>query len=129
MYRASHATSVQSWLSKYELEMSKSITVTLAVHTVPDCSILAQNRVSKVIARVPVASLWLLVLSNLAFVTLAAVVTNIALEAANADVNHVYLDSASQGCRWLWRHSIQMLQTRGTMGRANFLRRTRKESL
>ncbi|KAH6633296.1 hypothetical protein C7974DRAFT_169050 [Boeremia exigua] len=91
MYRASQASSVQSWLSIYELEMSKSFTVPLVVHTVPDSGIRAQKRISKVIARVPVASLWLLVLSNLAFAVLAVIVAVIALKAANGDVNQVHL--------------------------------------
>jgi hypothetical protein len=91
MNRASQASSVQSWLSIYELEISKSFTVPLAVHTVPENSIFVTKRVSKVVARVPVASLWLLVLSNLAFVVLAVVVTGIALKAANADVNQVHV--------------------------------------
>ncbi|KAH7086978.1 hypothetical protein FB567DRAFT_549402 [Paraphoma chrysanthemicola] len=91
MYRASQASSVQSWLSTFELEVSKSFTVPLAVHTVPENSIHAQKRISKVIARVPVASLWLLVLSNLAFAVLAVIIAGIAFKAANDDVNQVYL--------------------------------------
>jgi hypothetical protein len=91
MYRASQASSVQSWLSTYELEISKSFTVPLAVHTVPDSSIRAQKRISKVIARVPVASLWLLVLSNLAFAVLAFIIAWLALKATNGDVNQVYM--------------------------------------
>ncbi|KAF1364665.1 hypothetical protein EJ07DRAFT_151120 [Lizonia empirigonia] len=91
MHRASQASSVQSWLSTYELEISKSFTVPLVVHTVPESSIRAQKRISKVIVRVPVASLWLLVLSNLAFAVLAVIVAGVALKAANGDVNQVYL--------------------------------------
>ncbi|KAJ8112531.1 hypothetical protein OPT61_g5117 [Boeremia exigua] len=91
MHRASQASSVQSWLSTYELEISKSFTVPLAVHTVPESSVRAQKRISKVIARVPVASLWLLVLSNILFAVLAMFIAGIALEAVNGDVHQVYL--------------------------------------
>lgn len=91
MNRASRASSVQDWVSTYELEISKSFTMPLAVHTVPESSIRAQKRVSKVISRVPVASLWLLVLANLAFAGLAIVVAGIALKAADDDVHQAYV--------------------------------------
>jgi hypothetical protein len=91
MNRASRASSVQEWISTYELEISKSFTAPLAVHTVPERSLRAQTRVSKVITRVPVAALWLLVLANLAFATLAIVVAGIAFKAADGDVHQAYL--------------------------------------
>lgn len=92
MHRASQATSMQTWLTTYELEISKSFTVPLAVHTVPLDSIRAQERISKVIAQVPVASLWLLVLANMSFAVLAIIVASFALKAAQGrDVHQVYL--------------------------------------
>lgn len=97
MHRASQASSVQSWLSTYELEISKSFTVPLAVHTIPDSSIRAQKRISKVIARVTVASLWLLVLSNLAFAVLAVVIAVLALGVTNSDAHQIFLQLGVPG--------------------------------
>ena len=91
MQRASQARSLQSWLATYELSVSKAFTTPLAVHTVPDMSLRAQKRISKVVAKVPAASLWLLVLANMSFAVFAIAVASIALKAANTgDVHQVY---------------------------------------
>jgi hypothetical protein len=97
MNRASRVSSVQEWVSTYELEISKSFTVPLAVHTVPEKSIRAQTRVSKVVARVPVAALWLLVLANLAFVVLAIIIAGMALKTAGGDAQQVCLRLSVSG--------------------------------
>lgn len=89
MNHASRVNPVQEWVSTYELEISKSFTVPLAVHTVPEKSIRAQIRVSKVVARVPVAALWLLVLANLAFVVLAIIIAGMALKTVVGDAQQV----------------------------------------
>jgi hypothetical protein len=92
MRRASQARSLQAWFETYELAMSKAFTAPLAVHTVPRDSIRAQKRTSKVITKVPAASLWLLVLANMAFAGLAVAVAVAALRAArDADVHQVHV--------------------------------------
>jgi hypothetical protein len=70
MRRASQAISLQAWFETYELGMSKAFTAPLAVYTVPHNSIRAQKRIGKVITKVPAASLWLLVLANMALLAL-----------------------------------------------------------
>ncbi|KAH7355570.1 hypothetical protein BKA66DRAFT_274279 [Pyrenochaeta sp. MPI-SDFR-AT-0127] len=88
MHRASQASSLQSWLAAYELEIRKSFTVPLAVHSVLQESVRAQKRISKAIARVPVAFLWLPVLANASFALLAIVIASLALRAARAESVH-----------------------------------------
>lgn len=91
MQRASQARSLQSWLATYELSISKAFTAPLAVHTVPDASLRAQKRISKVVAKVPAASLWLLVLANMSLAIFAIVIASTALKAAdNGFVHQVY---------------------------------------
>jgi hypothetical protein len=98
MRRASQAHSLQSWFETYELGMSKAFTAPLAVHTVPRDSIRAQKRTSKVITKVPAASLWLLVLVNMAFAGLALAVAVVALRAArDADVHQVHVRLGTPG--------------------------------
>ena len=92
MRRASQARSLQAWFETYELGMSKVFTAPLAVHTVPYDSIRAQIRTSKVVTKVPAASLWLLVQANMAFAGLAMAVAVAALRAArDSDVHQVHV--------------------------------------
>jgi hypothetical protein len=96
--RASQALSLQAWFEAYELGMSKAFTAPLAVHAVPHDSIRAQKRIGKVITKVPAASLWLLVLANMAFTGLAVVIAIIAMRAAqDADVHQVHVRLGTPG--------------------------------
>jgi hypothetical protein len=98
MRRASQALSLNAWFEAYALGMSKAFTATLAVHTVPHDSIRAQKRLGNVITKVPAASLWLLVLANMAFAGLAVAMAGIALRAAqDADVYQVHVRSGTPG--------------------------------
>lgn len=60
-------SSLDSWVSSYEIAMSTLFATPLAVHTIPANSLLVQTRVKKIMTKVPVAAVWLLVLANMAF--------------------------------------------------------------
>jgi hypothetical protein len=80
------------------LGISKAFTAPPAVHTVPHDSIRAQKRITKVITKVPAASLWLLVLANMAFAGLAVVIAIIALRAArDGHVHQVHVRLGTPG--------------------------------
>lgn len=91
MRQASRSRSLESWLAMYELGISKAFTAPLAVHTIPEQSLKAQKRISKVITKLPVASLWLLVLANMSFAILAIVLAILAFGAANDDVHQLQI--------------------------------------
>jgi hypothetical protein len=98
MQRASQARSLRSWFETYELGMIKAFTAPLAVHTMPHDSIRAQRRIGKVITKMPAASLWLLVLANMAFTGLAVVIAIIALRAArDGDVHQLHVQLGTPG--------------------------------
>ena len=89
MRQASRSHSLKSWLAMYELGISKAFTVPLAAHTIPEQSVKVQKRISKVITKLPVASLWLLVLANMSFAILAIVLAIMALGVASDDVHQL----------------------------------------
>jgi hypothetical protein len=44
----------------------------LAIHTVPELDLLAQTRETRIVSQLPAAALWLLVITNMGYATLAS---------------------------------------------------------
>jgi hypothetical protein len=83
------ATTLETYLRIYELEMSRILAMPLAVHTVPETSPASQLRTKRIVAKVSVAALWLLVLANMLFAVLATVVAFMAWRASSEKIHQV----------------------------------------
>jgi hypothetical protein len=81
--------SLNSWISDYEFAMSTLFASSLAAYTVPADSVLVQERGQKIMARIPVAAVWLLVLANLFFAALGIGLAIMAWRTADQDVHQV----------------------------------------
>jgi hypothetical protein len=92
-----NSTTPEAFISKYELAMSKALSVALVVHTVPALTELVQRRVNQVITRLPALALWLLVTANILFALLGLVLGLLAARAASPDVHQVHLRLSTAG--------------------------------
>ncbi|CAN9148990.1 unnamed protein product [Alternaria alternata] len=82
-------TSLDTWMSAYEIAMSTLFATPLAVHTVPTNSLLVQNRVRKIMTKVPVTAVWLLVLANMAFAILGMGLTLMAWRTSDENTHQI----------------------------------------
>jgi hypothetical protein len=82
-------SSLDSWISDFELAMSALFATPLVVYTMPSDSILVQTRARKIMTRVPVAAVWLLVLANLFFAALGIGLAIMASMSADQDIYQV----------------------------------------
>ncbi|KAF1995676.1 hypothetical protein P154DRAFT_623765 [Amniculicola lignicola CBS 123094] len=82
--------SVDAFINRYELAMSKVYSMPLAVQTTSRPAELVQHRVTRVVTKLPYAALWLLVLANLLFAGLALILGILALLCASEDVHQVH---------------------------------------
>jgi hypothetical protein len=82
-------TSLDTWISAYEIAMSTLFATPLAVHTVPTNSLLVQSRVRKIMTKVPVTAVWLLVLANMAFAMLGMGLTLMAWRTSDENTHQI----------------------------------------
>ncbi|CAN9425534.1 unnamed protein product [Alternaria alternata] len=82
-------TSLDTWISAYEIAMSTLFATPLAVHTVPTNSLLVQSRVRKIMTKVPVTAVWLLVLANMAFAILGMGLTLMAWRTSDENTHQI----------------------------------------
>lgn len=82
---------------RYEVEMSKALSMSLAVHSIPVPVDAVQLRRSEVITKLPALALWLLVTANLLFMLLAIVMAIFAVKSASNEVHQVQLRLSSAG--------------------------------
>jgi hypothetical protein len=87
--RANTTPDLKSWLEAYAYSMSKVYMAPLAIHTVSEFDLIAQTRETRIISQLPAAALWLLVIANMGYVTLALVIALVAWRASNDAVNQV----------------------------------------
>ncbi|KAF2874177.1 hypothetical protein BDV95DRAFT_666115 [Massariosphaeria phaeospora] len=84
-------TSVDTLVRSLELELSRVYTYPLAAQLSNRPSLLAQQRVSKVITKLPAAALWLLVVANLLFALLGFSLAVSAILRTTPDVHQVQM--------------------------------------
>ncbi|KAF2110525.1 hypothetical protein BDV96DRAFT_635562 [Lophiotrema nucula] len=87
---ASTAETPEEAIEIYSSGSSKIFTYSLAAQTTSQPAILAQTRTTKIVTQLPVAALWLLVLSNVCFALLAIVLAVVALLSASETVYQVH---------------------------------------
>lgn len=87
--RANATPSLKLWLETWAYGMSETFMAPLVVHTLPAPNLLAHKRAIKIATRLPVASLWLLVLANLAYAALAIAIAILAWRVSNENVHQV----------------------------------------
>jgi hypothetical protein len=83
------ATTMDTYLKLFNLEMSRILIIPLAVHTVSETSPTSQLRTKRIVAKVSMAALWLLVLANMLFAVLATAVAFMAWKASSEKVHQV----------------------------------------
>jgi hypothetical protein len=76
-------------LEAYAYGMSKVYMAPLAIHTVPELDLLAQTRETRIVSQLPAAALWLLVIANMGYATLAPAIALVAWRASSDAVNQV----------------------------------------
>ncbi|KAJ8108294.1 hypothetical protein OPT61_g8272 [Boeremia exigua] len=90
-------TTPEAFIQKYELSMSKQMSVPLVVHTVPAPALLTQRRSLAIITRLPKLALWLLIASNILFAVFGLVLAILAIKATSPDVHQVHVRLSTAG--------------------------------